>query len=88
MPEGNLIVRNKYKVFTRDKYVVTSFFLSPFIRNPLTETAGVAHRRFNIIYLAYHVTAHAGIGPLPVPWLVYCHIQSHWTGFEVNIFIL
>lgn len=88
MPEGNLIVGNKYKVFTCDKYIVTSFFLSPFIHNPLTDIAQVARTRFNIIHLAYHVTAHAGFRPLPVLQLVYCHIQSHWAGFEVNTFIL
>lgn len=58
MPEGNLIVGNKYKVFTRDKYNVISFLLGPFISSSLTETACVAYTRFNIIYYT-----------LPTMWL-------------------
>lgn len=88
MPEGDLIVGNKYKVFPRDKYNVVSFFLSPFISHPSTETAHVACTTFNIIYLAHHVAAHAEFRPLPVLQLVYCQIQRHWAGFEANIFIL
>lgn len=40
MPEGDLIVGNKYKVFTVDKYVL-SFFLIPFITGLLTKTSGM-----------------------------------------------
>ena len=88
MPEGNLIAGNKYKVLTHDKYNVVSFFLSPFISDPLTETAGVARTRFNVMYLAYCEAAHAGFRPVPVPQPAYCHMQRHWAGFEVNTFIL
>lgn len=88
MPEGNLLVGNKYEVFTHDKYNAISFFLSPFVSDPLTGTARVACTRFNIIYLAYHVAAHAGFRPLPVLQLTCCQIQRHWAGFEVNTFIL
>lgn len=81
MPEGDLIVGDKYKVFTLDKYDVISFFLTLFISGLLTKTTRVVCVRFNIIYLVYHVTAHTGFRPLHV---LQCSVMYRDIGQVLN----